>query len=332
MFNSARLKLTAWYVLIIMTISIAFSAVIYNVSTRELDRFDQLQRARIERRLGSQRVLVFVDPVLIEETRNRLLVMLIGINSGILLVSGATAYFLAGRTLQPIKKMVDDQNRFISDASHELRTPLTALKTSLEVSLRDSNLSLQEAKEVLIDSVDDVNKLQSLSDSLLQLSRYQQTDTKADFAKVSLLQIASEAVEKVKPLAKKKEVNIENTVKDVKVVGSKDRLLNLFVILLDNAIKYSSENTRVEMTSAIKDRYAVINVKDQGVGISAKDLPYIFDRFYRADSARSKEDAGGYGLGLAIAKKIVEIHNGTISVQSKSGKGSTFTITLPRFS
>jgi len=154
MFHSARLKLTAWYLLIIMIISAMFSLVIYKVLSNEIERFERVQRFRIERRLetGLRRFpnqIRITNPELIEETKQRILLMLIAINLGILIISGGLGYLLAGRTLKPIKEMVDEQNRFISDASHELRTPLTSLKTAMEVTLRDKNLSLLSAKKTI---------------------------------------------------------------------------------------------------------------------------------------------------------------------------------------
>ena len=116
------------------------------------------------------------------------------------------------------------------------------------------------------------------------------------------------------------------------VLGNKDKLSELFVILLDNAIKYSPKNSLIKIGSKTGKRQVVIKVSDQGLGIEEKDLPHIFERFYRADSARSHFEEGGYGLGLAIAKKIVDEHGGKILVNSIVGKGSEFKIILPIFS
>src|SRR3990167_5936556 len=144
MFNNARIKLPVWYLLIFMLFSVSFSTVIYIALTHEFERFERLQRYRIERRFYNEshtmpnireRFPLPLDPELIKETRNRLGLRLVLINAGILVISGGLGYFLAGRTLQPIKDMVDEQNRFISDSSHELRTPLTSLKIGMEVTL-----------------------------------------------------------------------------------------------------------------------------------------------------------------------------------------------------
>ena len=155
MFHSARIKLTAWYLLIIMLISVSFSVAMYKVLTFELDRVERMQRLRIERRVPDMARIIppeqpfRIDPDLVAETKNRLQLILLVINLAILASSAVAGYFLAGKTLRPIEKAMEEQKRFVADASHEIRTPLTALKTSMEVALRDKKISLSEAKEVL---------------------------------------------------------------------------------------------------------------------------------------------------------------------------------------
>ena len=330
MFRSARLKLTAWYLIILMTISITFSAVIYRVLSKEIERFERSQRFRIERSIPPEvdrppRQTIPKNPELIEETRKRILLMLIAVNSGIFVLAGGLAYFLAGITLSPIKQMVDEQNRFITDASHELRTPLTSLKSSMEVSLRDNKLTLVDSKQLIAESITEVNKLQALSDSLLELAQYQKPNANIQLEEVSTKEVVKTAIDKVKPQAKQKKIKIIDTSNIYKVTANKYSLVDLLVILLDNAIKYSRQNSSVTISSHKTEGYLEITVSDRGNGISKIDIPHIFDRFYRSEKDRSKN---GYGLGLAIAKQIVEKHNGTISVASTKS-GSTFTVKLP---
>jgi len=270
-----------------------------------------------------------MDPELVEEIKRRIILILIAVNSGILLVSGGFGYVFAGRTLKPIQDMLDEQNRFITDSSHELRTPLTSLKSAMEVNLRDKHLTLKGAKVLITESISEVNKLQSLSDELLQLAQYQKTQDLAKFEKLSLANLVKKAIRKIKPIAKQKNMLIQNNTLDIEIDGSKHGLCDLFTILLDNAIKYSPEKASVTISSQKNDGSIEISVADQGIGIDKKDIPHIFDRFYRTDVARSKTNAGGYGLGLSIAKKITDIHHGSINVKSKPDKGSVFTIRLP---
>jgi len=184
MFKKARLKLTSWYLLIIIFISVLFSGVVYQQSIQEIDRGLRMQALRFSRERvlenppGASRsfdgqLAHPPDVTLLEEVKRRIALQLAFINLGILICSGFASYFLAGKTLKPIEKALDEQKRFISDASHELRTPLTALKSEIEVSLRDKNLNLKEAQKLLQSNLEEVDKIQSLSNYLLTLSRYQ---------------------------------------------------------------------------------------------------------------------------------------------------------------
>lgn len=338
MFQGARLKLTTWYLLIIMLISVGFSLVIYQMVTNELDRFSGRVGVRIERLrqenllppdLESRLPAILNQQNFAEEIKERLRIILFTVNAGILFISGATAYFLAGKTLQPIKEMVDEQSRFITDASHELRTPLTSLKSAMEVSLRDKKLKLKDAKNLIADNISEVDKLKSLTDGMLKLTQYKKPNSNIQMEALSLTETLKTAVKKIQPLAKKKLIKIKKTFKDYEIKGNKDSLVDLFVILLDNAVKYSNRHGRITLLTDKTDHAVVVSVKDEGIGIEKASLPHIFDRFYRADTARTRTDSGGYGLGLSIAKKIVQTHKGTITVESTLAKGTTFFVRLP---
>lgn len=335
MFKKARLKLTAWYLLIIMVISFSFSAIIYQLISLEIGRFANSQRSRIERRFlpSDQKPLlpsaILIDIDLIAESQQRLLMNLAIINGVIFIVSGSLSYFLAGKTLSPIKKMTEDQKQFISDASHELKTPITALKTMLEVSLRDPKLNLIESKKVLTGATFATNQLKTLSDSLLELNHLTNNGSFFKLEPVLIRNLMSESIKKIQPQADKKKITIKfNQIKG-KITVDGQKIEELFLILLDNAIKYSPESSLINFTVAKTNKHLILKVIDQGIGISSENLPHIFDRFYRADNARTKNNASGYGLGLSIAQKIVEQHYGSISVQSGVDQGSTFKVKLP---
>lgn len=342
MFRSARIKLTAWYLLIIMIISITFSLAIYRVLAAELNRVERAQRLRIEHGLpGGLRIIIppdqndtfrrvfYLDPNIISETKERLRLVLILTNIGILAASAAAGYFLAGRTLRPISQMVDEQNRFITDASHELRTPLTSLKSEIEVNLRDKKLTLPDARSLLQSNLEEVNNLQYLSDNLIKLAQYKRGQDNLIISQISLNSVIKQAVKKVTSIAKNKNIIIDNKVVEVKLDGDNQSLVELLVIFLDNAIKYSPPDTRITLTSKNLSDVVEINITDQGVGIDHHDIPHLFDRFYRADKSRTKTDIAGYGLGLSIAEHIIQKHNGRVWVNSTVGKGTTFTIQLP---
>jgi two-component system sensor histidine kinase CiaH len=332
MFRSARLKLTAWYLAIIMLVSISFSMIIYSMISTELERSLKMQRYRIYNPGYGISIPVPApapDPEVLRDAQNRVIWRLVNTNIFILLLAGAAGYLLAGRTLRPIEEMVRDQNRFITDASHELRTPLTALKTSIEVNLRDDNLTLADARDVLESNLEEVDNLQTLSDGLINLAQHPKLDAVKITGTVQLKATSQEAVKKISPMAQLKKITIENEIAESSFTGDQKSILELFVILLDNAIKYSPENTTIFLSSRTSDGKIIITIKDQGIGIEAEDLGHIFDRFYRADKSRTKADAPGYGLGLSIAKKTVTAHRGAISVKSNVGEGTQFTIILP---
>lgn len=334
MFRSARLQLTAWYLLIIMCISILFSMAIYHGITGEVERSLRVQKLRLFRQNNPSGFfsdsIRTIDPDVLDEAKDRILLSLALLNVSIFVAAGGAGYFLAGRTLRPIQKMVEDQNRFITDASHEFRTPLTSLKSEIEVFLRGKTDIAKDTEELLQSNLEEINNLQMLSDNLLELTQYEKPQGTVAFEIVSILDVVDAAVRRVLPLAKRKQMKIEKKIADLLVKGDKQSLVQLLVILLDNAIKYSEKKKAVTISAKTTDHSVVILVKDEGVGIEEKDIPHIFDRFYRADISRTKQQTLGYGLGLSIAQKIAYRHNGSITVESEKDKGTTFRVQLSR--
>src|SRR3989344_4143414 len=328
MFRSAAAKLTLGYLTIIMTLSIGFSVAIYHISSNELERSASRPVDLYNNIFGPESASEVnkLRQQQLNKDRNRLKLNLTLYNLAVLAVGGGLSYYLARRTLAPIEEMLEMQKRFTGDASHELRTPLTAIQAEIEVALRNPNLSVAEAISLLKSNLEEVGKLKSLSEGLLTLA-IAGKDTPRE--RVSVKDVAREAVEQVSKRAKSRRINIRNSAKDIKLYGNHQQILNLLSILLDNAIKYSKRGGEVKINTAVKDKQVFISVNDHGQGIAARDLPHIFERFYRADISRTKNEAGGHGLGLAIAQKIVNLHKGHIDVESAPGKGSTFTVRLP---
>jgi len=345
MFREARINLTAQYLAIIMLISFFFSLVIYLGINQELERFEQIQELREQRTenfipvfeefrrnrqlLGLPTPEIEIPPeetIVISSVRSRILSVLGLINLTILGISGVAGYFLAGRTLNPIQAVMDQQKDFVSNASHELRTPLTSLKSEIEVALRDEKLSLKDAKDLLSSNLEEVDKMQKLSNYLIKLNRYQSGTNGLVFSQVSLKSIAEQASQRVGSVAKTKKIKIEKNLKNAKIKGNKDSLVELATILLDNAIKYSFPGNKITITTEKQRGIACLEVRDSGVGIEKQDLPHIFERFFRSETSRSKTKAEGYGLGLSIAKSIAEIHNAKIQVISTPKKGSNFIV------
>jgi len=332
-FKAASIKLTISYLLIVMFISIGFSLLLYRISSLEIGRglvrqgriLEQIPNDRIPRPLQD---LEKIRGEQLVESNQHLRMNLIYFNLIILVLSGGVSYYLARRTLRPIEETLDLQNRFTADASHELRTPLTAMKTEIEVAMRDKKMKISDAKGLLKSNLEEIEKLEVLSNGLLKLANYQDKRT-IKFDKISLSEAIKKASQKLLPLAKKRQIKFELNLKEAFIKGDESNLAELFTILFDNAIKYSPKNSKVSVSLKTLAGQTEVRVRDEGMGIKATDLPYIFNRFYRADLSRSKEKISGYGLGLAIAKKIVELHKGSISVESKPNQGSTFTVRLP---
>ncbi len=309
MFKRARLQLTLWYVLIIMLVSLFFSVAIYGLISIEIDRFANrgpMRRPDIE-----------IDVEFISESKNHLLLQLLYQNIVILVVSGSLSYFLAGITLKPIAKIIEEQKIFISDASHELRTPLTALKSTFEVALRSPKLNIAEAKNNLKIGIKEVDKLTNLTNSMLRLSHLENGNGQQHLS-INIKETIDKVIARLSAKASSKKIKIINKTKNYFIVGDPSSIEELFEIIIDNAIKYS-DNQPIKIYSTNNK----IIIKDSGLGISQKDLPHIFDRFYRADNARTKSGEGGYGLGLPIAKKIMDKQGGKIIVDSISDNGTT---------
>lgn len=220
------------------------------------------------------------------------------------------------------------RNQFVSDASHELKTPLASMKILSESLLTQPDAPKELYQEFMGDINHEVDRLSLVINDLLTLVK---TDKGADtliLASVDLSKLIRRITGTVAPLARSKHITVLYEYVDTTLQGDELRLQQVFTNLIDNAIKYSPENTTVSVTLTQSQGNAVITIADQGIGMSEDDLSHIFERFYRVDKGRSRQ-AGGTGLGLSIVKQIVEQHNGTIEVKSVLKEGTTFTVTLP---
>lgn len=332
MFHSAAIRLTVWYLVIVMSLSIGTSFALYHVSSNHLEDNARRQVGYFRGLLGPQSAAEFADlrQKQLEEDRRQLKGNLIIFNLLVLAGGGGVSYGLARRTLRPIEEALESQMRFSADASHELRTPLTAIQTENEVALRNSALTKSEAIELLKSNLEEASKLKVLSEGLLTLAH---TGGDEDLTNtLSVKELVMKASERISKAARLRKINVSLPAKvaDISIKGNEQKLVDLLVILLDNAVKYSPQGSSVKIGVKNHGKYVDISVTDEGQGIKKAELPNIFERFYRADHSRSKQKAPGYGLGLAIAKKIAGQHGGVIEVRSAVGKGSVFTVRLPR--
>ncbi|MDF2461635.1 MAG: putative Histidine kinase [Candidatus Saccharibacteria bacterium] len=333
--QSAAFRLTLWYLGIIMVLSLLFSFALYRVSYDQMAEGVHRQQNSISRiplplSLENRRAdLTRALDEQLDDTRQSLLLRLASLNLATLLLGGAAAYFLARRTLRPIEEAMEAQGRFTADASHELRTPLTAMRSEIEVALRDKKLTAAEARTLLGSNLEEIAKLEALSAGLLRLARFENGLDASVVLDVPVKDIFESAIDRLQTPLAQRHIELDVVVGEETVAGDQASLTELVVILLDNAIKYSPEKSTIKLRSAAAGQTVRISITDQGSGINASDVPFIFNRFYRADRSRSKDKVEGYGLGLSIAKRIVDLHRGEIGVDSTPAQGSTFKVRLP---
>jgi len=227
------------------------------------------------------------------------------------------------QTLERLERLFHARQRFLADVSHELRTPLTTIRGNIDLMRR-----MGEADPETIDVVqDELRRMTRLVDDLLLLARADTGSLPIQHEVVELDTVFLEIYRQVKAIDHPVQIVLKE-VDQVNVLGDQDRLRQLILNLVDNAIKYTPGGGMVSLSLSKTNGEAEIEVVDNGVGISSEDLPRVFDRFYRVDKARSR-NLGGSGLGLSIARWIAQAHGGSIRVESKLGEGSKFTITLP---
>ncbi len=230
--------------------------------------------------------------------------------------------------IERLEKSFGQIKQFTADASHELKTPLTILKGEMEIALR-GKADTEHLKEALLSSLEEIDRMNYIVRNLLDLAKMDVEREALPKERVDLDSVLTERFEHFRRPALDSGVQlaiIRN--RHAVVLGDGVRLGQLLFNLIDNAVKYTPGGGRVELSLDTVDGKAVVKVADTGVGISAEDLPYIFDRFYRVDKARTRE-VGGAGLGLSICKEIAESHGGTLEAESVVGRGTTFTATLP---
>lgn len=219
--------------------------------------------------------------------------------------------------------------RFTADASHELRTPIALMRAAAEISLRKSR-SEAEYRETLFAILGESEKTTALVEKLMLLARTDAGFESLEQSVVNLNECLADACRKGRTLAEGRRIEFQQQLptESVHVVGDASALRRLFLILIDNAVKYTPEEGQVAVSLTADSEFAHVEVRDTGIGIGAEDLPHVFERFYRADKARSREQ-GGAGLGLSIARWIAEAHGGSIRVRSTPGAGSLFQVRLP---
>ncbi len=245
-----------------------------------------------------------------------------------LTLSTAGGFWLAGRTLSPIRRSLEMQRRFVSDASHELRTPIATVKANNELLLRHHDQTVEANLDQVEAIATETDHMARLVSDLLTLARADEGRLEIVKERVDLAGVVSELVRDVQPLAEARGVALVDDTSAAQLEGDRARMRQLAMILVDNAVKYTPSGGQVTVRTRKAGRKVELVVSDTGPGIAAEHHARIFDRFYRVDTARARRD-GGTGLGLPIARWIAEVHGGQIHVDSGPGLGATFTVRLP---
>jgi signal transduction histidine kinase len=247
--------------------------------------------------------------------------------SAIGIVLGALASLLmASRSLRPISRAFQRQREFVADASHELRTPLTLIRTNVDAWLRRSNGQTRTYAQSIVQEVEQLNRIVG---DLTTLALADARQLRLDPRPVELNEVVRGLITQATPLADERGVQLRpNLNGGVRVDADLVRVRQLLLILIDNALTHTPSGGKVSVGVISQNGRAQVTVTDTGEGIPTSDLPHIFERFYRADKARTREN-GGSGLGLAIAKWIVDAHKGEIAVTSTEGKGTEVAVSLP---
>lgn len=315
-FLIARLKLTFYYSITALIILGGSSIILYNTI------FSNLTQSI------SDNIFLNSDiaGAIIDKAQDILINRFVTIDAIIIFLVVILGFLLTYKTLAPIKSNMQKQRRFIADASHELRTPVAIVISGLEVNLNNKKLDLVGAKKTLENTLDEMREFSKLNNNLLDISKYD-TPTQTAYESININELLKLIVEKNKNLAQIKNIKIETKIESyAKIKGDKTELSRVFFNILDNAIKYTKEGGLISISDKTVSSKYVVTISDNGIGIPEDIISKIFDPFFRGDTSRSTE---GAGLGLTLSKKIIENHDGTISIKSQLNKGTNVIISLP---
>lgn len=246
-----------------------------------------------------------------------------------LIVVFLSSWLISTAAIRPIKKAWQRQLDFTADASHELRTPLAVIQTSLELVLDNPKSTVQDQTQWLTNALEETLSMNKLVQDLLMLARADTEETAFQKEELNFSETVTAVVNGFVPMADKRHIQVHNVITDdIHMIGDVERLRQLVVIVLDNALRYTDDLGKVTIALSSEGKQVILQVTDTGEGIAEDEIPHLFERFYRVDKVRSRE-AGGTGLGLSIAQWIVNRHNGQIHIDSVVGEGTTVIVTLP---
>ncbi len=229
-----------------------------------------------------------------------------------------------------LREAIELKSKFIADASHELRTPLTVIQGNLDLYIREAKVKKAKVPDACSLILNEIKRMTGVLSDLTILTNFDAKTETLHYEEINLGKLIKAAGQSLQVLAEQKKIRLiyKRGAKNIKILGDEAKLEKLLLNIIRNAIKYTEEKGKIRIWIEGNSKFVKINIQDNGIGIPKDDLPYIFERFYRVDKARSRQE-GGTGLGLSICLWIAEAHGGYISVESEEGKGSIFTIHLP---
>lgn len=330
MFTKAELKLTLFYSAFFFGFFWIFSFSLYIWMEKSIGEGMIVQRVIQQEQHGQfegefdGRSVTIAGTIALDQLKTILLVL----NGGLLPVIPLTAWLLTRQTLGPVQAIHERQQQFASDVSHELRTPLSILSGEIEVALKKDR-SREDYQHTLKSAKEETDRLGGLVEQLLLLTQMEQGQQAREMEAVDITDLITQVIGIVQQKSEEQHLAVLVTPAEesVVVLGQETLLRQLFLNMLDNAIKYTPQHGKITIALSKEKHCGIVKVKDTGVGIAPEHQARIFDRFYRIDAARS--ETKGYGLGLAIAQAIVALHHGKIRVHSAVDKGTTFTLSLP---
>ena len=314
---------TAWNQKNSSTINIAERTWIYKISPVEVTRTTNGQITQTE--FPDIYQILFLDITDMLKNLNDLLFTFLFVGIGMLIVIFLISIFYANRSIRPISESWAKQKQFIADASHELKTPLTTIMTNCDVLEANENETIKSQREWLGYIKVGADRMNKLVNSLLTLARVEGLNLQTSKQSFDMAALVCDVMQSMEAATITKKLNIDRKIEFVgDIYGYEDSVRQVFTILYENAVKYVNEGGNINVSVRRTKKGVSCTVKNTGKGIPAKDLPYVFDRFYRSDTARSNEE-NSYGLGLAIAKSIVGQIGGKITVKSVENEWTEFT-------
>ena len=285
--------------------------------------------AYLKQDIGNGKRIVLMSRAFQQEMLWNLLKIFIGVGSVSLIVLFFISIYFTNKAINPLEETFKKQKQFIADASHELRTPLTIIKTNISL-LKENEMETIKSQKKWINYIDSqTGRMSTLINEMLLLANLDANKKKGEIIEFNLSKVISDSLLVFEVVIFEKGLILEEKISDnVFINGEKDQIKKLISILMDNAIKYTNKNGRISVILNIERNKAKLVIKNTGEGVKEEHLEKIFERFYRIDDSRDR-GTGGYGLGLSIAKSIVEEHKGKIHAESIVKNETSFIVELP---